>query len=264
MFWSQWWRNIPLCLVAGSGAASTSQPELAHLDVDGAARSQSWHIWMQMGQRAPCSQSWHIWTRMVLLTPPPPACDTEKMHFPEPRAPPCRASDAHSCGDGTSGSHTVPMKERPQCCTFMAFYFRPPLQNPVSCNKTWRGQLLCVSTFGQPPCSWDLCSFRAEQELAAHLQSRALALLGLVGNGLDEKPPEKAQAVVAEEEEGKWCFSYQTICCVEHALLHRSPQSPAQSLLRQPEQDTAALVSCSSAEVAAPESCRELLCSESL
>lgn len=31
-------------------------------------------------------------------------------------------------------------------------------------------------------------------ELAARLQSRALAPLRLVGNVLDEKPPEKAQA----------------------------------------------------------------------
>lgn len=72
--------------------------------------------------------------------------------------------------------------------------------------------------------------------------------------------PRKPKPAVAEEEgEGKRCFSCQIIRCIERALLHPRPRNPAQTLLPQPGQDAADSVSCSSAEVVAPESCHELL-----
>lgn len=86
------------------------------------------------------------------------------------------------------------MKEHAQRYYFFFFCLLLEIANPPSCNKTWGGRSLFLSPFCQPACLAGFLQSSAMWELAARLQSRALAPLRLVGNVLDEKPPEKAQA----------------------------------------------------------------------
>lgn len=85
-------------------------------------------------------------------------------------------------------------KER--ACLRVAFFFFSFLFGDCKSSQLQQnvGGLVFLPPFGQPARSVGFLESSAMWEPAARLQSQTLPLLGLVGNGLDEKPPKKAQA----------------------------------------------------------------------